>query len=117
MKWQYLLLIGCAVLVCIVIGVVALGMHDMNRGSERSQCIFNLRAMWSSAGAIRNMNPIKIGDSMDKAVIIKNAGYEKLECPSGGTYTWMTVFPDPEKGEAPVTCSRDDHSPPSRAGW
>ena len=105
--------IGCAVLVCIVIGVIAIAAHQKKKQlSDRHRCWDNQRRICTYANAYRYLNDLAIGDPMDRSLIIKHLGGLYAPCPSGGTYTWLSVFPDPEKGQAPVTYSLEDRRLP-----
>jgi prepilin-type N-terminal cleavage/methylation domain-containing protein len=104
-----------------LISVLFIGAQAWKEGSDRSQCILNIRNAQTAGRSYQNMNQVAVGANYTASTSVYGAG-KFLEtapiCPSGGSYTWTTTIPT--VGSLFMTCSLSgtkNHVPVSTAGW
>lgn len=105
-----------------LISVLFIGAQAWKEGSDRSQCILNIRNAQTAGRSYQNMNQLAVGASYTANGSVYGAG-KFLEtaplCPSpGGGYTWTTTIP--AVGSLFMECALDDtknHKPGSTSGW
>ena len=104
-----------------LISVLFIGAQAWKEGSDRSQCILNIRNAQTAGRSYQNMNQLAVGASYTASTSVYGTG-KFLEtaptCPSAGTYTWTTTVP--AVGTLFMTCSLSstkNHVPGSVSGW
>jgi prepilin-type N-terminal cleavage/methylation domain-containing protein len=104
-----------------LISVLFIGAQAWKEGSDRSQCILNIRNAQTAGRSFQNMNQKAPGDAFTAATDVYGSG-KFLEtaptCPSAGSYTWATTIP--AVGTLFMTCSLSgtkNHVPGSISGW
>ncbi len=120
-----------------LLSILFVGTKAWKRGTDRSSCIMNIRALQMAMRSYQNMygyshggRPYAENGTQDIAKHLFDKGYIESEqyehacgkdpCPSGGTYA--VEFPDvfPEEGTLFMRCSlekSDEHAPKDHASW
>lgn len=104
-----------------LISVLFIGAQAWKEGSDRSQCILNIRNAQTAGRSYQNMNQLAVGASYTAATAVYGAG-KFLEtaptCPSAGSYSWKTTIP--AIGTLFMECSLNttsNHKPANTNGW
>ena len=100
-----------------MIGWLFLIGHGRMRDSDQAGCLFNQRAVFMAAQVYEKDHGLSVGDPLDRKAVLRIAGIERFECPSGGEYTWREALPRLRDGEVPVSCSHEDHQPELPVDW
>ncbi|MFM2197595.1 MAG: hypothetical protein RLZZ505_1027 [Verrucomicrobiota bacterium] len=103
-----------------LIGILFIGARGWKQGTDRAGCILNYRITQQAVRSYQNMYGYSSGQPMD--MFDKIIGPDKFltepECPSGGTYRYITYIPLP--GELAIKCSLQDsgkHFPERVSDW
>lgn len=96
--------------------VLFVGARAWKKGSGRAGCILNIRNVQQAIRGYQNMNDLKPGDPIPWGEIFGEDKFlAKPICPDGGSYTFLTKFPD--VGALACTCSHADHEPAQHTDW
>ena len=100
-----------------LIGILFLGATAWKSGSDRSNCLVNIRNVQLAARSYQNMYAINPGAEFTNTMIIGPSSFvpQSPSCPASGTYSFATTFPS--TGTLFMTCSLESHVPPSHTGW
>ena len=100
-----------------LIGILFLGASAWKSGSDRSNCLVNIRNVQLAARSYQNMYAINPGAEFATSMIIgPNSFVPQLPtCPASGSYAFASAFP--ATGTLFMTCTLESHVPPSHAGW
>jgi type II secretory pathway pseudopilin PulG len=101
----------------VLIAVLFLGATAWKAGSDRSNCLVNIRNVQLAGRSYQNMYAINPGATFTDTMIIGPNSYipQTPVCPGAGTYTYAASFP--LTGTLFITCSVATHVPPSYSGW
>lgn len=97
--------------------VLFIGAKAWKDGSDRATCVLNIGNVQKAARSYQNINELEIGDTIPWDKIFGPNGFlpQRPVCPSGGTYTFATVFP--EISGITCQCSHADHKPTNHENW
>ncbi|MGB6221054.1 type II secretion system protein [Haloferula sp.] len=104
-----------------LMGILFVGARAWKSGSDRSNCIINIRNIQQAVRSHQNLNGLADGTSLDVAADLTgptNYLGATATCPAGGTYTYESTIPTP--GTLMTTCSFEttfNHVPVNYAGW
>lgn len=100
-----------------LIAVLFLGASAWKSGSDRSNCLVNIRNVQLAARSYQNMYAVGHGSTFTSTMIIGTDSYipQVPVCPAGGTYGFVASFP--ATGTLFMSCSVATHEPPSHQGW
>jgi type II secretory pathway pseudopilin PulG len=100
-----------------LIGILFLGATAWKSGSDRSNCLVNIRNVQLAARSYQNMYAINPGATFTNSMIIGPNSFvpQTPSCPASGSYAFATAFP--ATGTLFMTCSVASHVPPSHSGW
>lgn len=113
-------LVELAVVITVLLSLVwvlFIGMTAWKSGSDRSNCLVNIRNVQMAGRSYQNMYAIKEGHTFSSSLIIGTDSFVQHmpECPAGGTYTFANSFP--AVGTLFMSCSVESHVPPPSMGW
>ena len=104
-----------------LISVLFIGAKAWKAGSDRAQCILNIRNAQTAGRSWQNMYSKADGATVTATTDLVGSG-KFLEaapaCPASGTYTWATAVP--ALGSLYLSCSlssSDQHVPSNTTGW
>lgn len=97
--------------------ILFLGAHAWKAGSDRTNCLINIRNVQLAGRSYQNSYAINEGSDFASPMIIGPNSFiaDVPICPGEGSYTYTTTFP--ATGELFMTCDVDSHVPPSHPGW
>ncbi len=104
-----------------LISILFIGARGWKEGSDRSDCILNIRNAQNAAKAYQNVHQMSEGASLNMATdLIGEGNYLQSapECPSGGFYSYLSHIP--YAGELVLACSlagSEAHVPRDSSGW
>jgi type II secretory pathway pseudopilin PulG len=98
-------------------GILFLGATAWKSGSDRSNCLVNIRNVQLAARSYQNMYAINVGANFTDTMIIGPNSFvpQTPSCPGSGSYTFASTFPP--TGTLFMTCDVATHVPPSHSGW
>lgn len=121
-KGMTLLELTVVILVLLsLIGVLFTGSRAWIRGSNKANCIINIRKVQVAVRSHQNLTGLPEGAILDVAGALTGPG-KFIEstpvCPSSGTYSYATTIP--VVGVLAMTCSEAvllEHAPEAYIGW
>lgn len=120
-----LTIIELTIVIVVLLGLVAIlffGARAFLVGSNRAQCISNLRAAHQAARSYQNLSGLQPGDNYDATNFIGQGNFLNANptCPSNGEYEWADSVP--EFGSLFMTCTlatdaERTHTPKGDVDW
>ena len=103
-----------------LISVLFIGAKAWKAGSDRAQCILNIRNTQTAGLSWQNMYNKNVGDAVASSDLIGSGKFLESAptCPAGGTYTLAATIP--ALGTLFNPCSlatSDQHVPANVTGW
>ena len=97
--------------------ILFLGANAWKAGSDRTNCLINIRNVQLAGRSYQNSYAVNEGAEFKSTMVIGQNSFiaDTPVCPAGGKYTFTTTFP--ATGVLFMTCDQNTHEPSSHSGW